>query len=150
MLLPLRVASAEAASPASLEVAVLAASAAQPRLPRRQRVPVVELAALQEKAALVLSAVRQMPLLQQAAESVEQAASPGAAAPARQASRYSDSLFRQPLISFFILSFIDWQESSRTRYKNKEFKHIRHAKSTSHLDAFRHTFTLYKPRWKAD
>jgi len=58
---------------------------------------------------------------------------PGVAPPARQASRYSDSLFLQPLVSFFILSFFGWQESSRTRYKNKEFKHIAQAKSTGHL-----------------
>jgi hypothetical protein len=45
-------------------------------------------------------------LHQERLESVERAASPEASAPARQASRYSDSLFRQPLISFFILSFL--------------------------------------------
>jgi hypothetical protein len=62
-----------------------------------------------------------------------------------QASQYSGSLFRQPLISFLILIF-RMEGVEQSRYKNKEFKHMRWGKSTGHLAGFRRTFTLYKPR----
>ena len=95
MLQPLQEASAEVALPALPEAAVPPVSAASQRLLQRVH-----------------------------SELVERAASPEAAAPARQASRYSDSLFRQPLISFFILSFSWLAGIEQNALQNKEFKHI--------------------------
>ena len=106
----------------TVPVRVLWASAAlqAPRLPLEASEVVVSPVS-QEAAVLPASEAPLMLRLALGSELVEPEASalPEVSAPARQASRYSDSLFLQPLVSFFILIFFGWQESSRTATKTR-------------------------------